>query len=152
MVLFQPNKPWQINSKKYLHADEEPFFVPGNNLTGLVINDCPVALAICYEISIPEHSDAAFKNGAKLYIASVAKTAKGVERSVVQLSDIANKYGMTVLMSNCVGMSEDGECAGRSSAWNNKGVLLGQLNDTGEGLLIIDIDTQTSTEYYTAAS
>lgn len=152
MVLFQPNTPRQINSKKYLHADEEPFFVPGNNLTGLVINNTPAALAICYEISIPEHSESACKNGAQLYIASVAKTAKGVERSVVQLSDIAGKYGMTVLMSNCVGMSEDGECGGRSSAWNNKGVLLGQLNDTGEGLLIINTDTQTCTEYYTAAS
>ncbi|HEX6428919.1 MAG TPA: carbon-nitrogen hydrolase family protein, partial [Niastella sp.] len=29
MVLFQPNKPRQLNTKKYLHADEEPFFVSG---------------------------------------------------------------------------------------------------------------------------
>jgi predicted amidohydrolase len=142
MVLFQPNKPRQVNSKMYLHADEEPFFVPGNNLTALVINDNPVALAICYEISIPEHSESAYKNGAQIYIASVAKTVKGVERSMVQLGDIASKFGMTVLLSNCVGMSEDGECGGRSSAWNNKGILLGQLNDTGEGLLIIDTGTQ----------
>jgi len=142
MVLFQPNKPRQANSKKYLHADEAPFFVPGNNLSGLVINDNPVALAICYEISISEHSENAFKNGAKIYIASVAKTAKGVEKAGVQLSDIAAKYGMMVLMSNCVGMSEDGECFGGSAAWNNKGILLGQLNATGEGLLIIDTGTQ----------
>ena len=152
MVLFQPNKPRQVNSKMYLHADEEPFFVPGNNLTGLVINDNPVALAICYEISIPEHSESACKNGAQLYIASVAKTVKGVERSLVQLRDIASKFGMTVLMSNCVGMSEDGECGGRSSAWNNKGILLGQLNDTGEGLLIVDTSTQACSEKYNTAS
>jgi predicted amidohydrolase len=152
MVLIQPNKPRQINSKKYLHADEEPFFDPGNNLPGIIINNILLALAICYEISIPEHSETAFKNGAQIYIASVAKTAKGVERSVVQLSDIASKYGMTVLMSNSVGMSEDGECGGRSSAWNNKGVLLGQLNDSGEGLLIFDTGKQVCTENYITSS
>jgi predicted amidohydrolase len=142
MVLFQPNKPRQVNSKKYLHADEEPFFVSGNNIPGLVINDTPVSLAICYEISIPEHAENASKSGAQVYIASVAKTVKGVEKARTGLSDIANKYGMTVLLSNCVGMCEDGECGGRSAAWNNKGSLLGELNDTEEGILILDTAKQ----------
>lgn len=141
MVLFQPNKPRQVNSKKYLHADEEPFFISGHNLSGLIINNTPVALAICYEIAVPEHAENAAKNGAQVYIASVAKTAKGVEKSFAGLSEIAGRYGMTVLMSNSVGMCEDGECGGRSAAWNNKGALLGELNDTGEGILILDTNT-----------
>jgi predicted amidohydrolase len=146
MVLFQPNKPRQVNSKKYLHADEEPFFVSGNNISGLIINDTPVALAICYEISVPEHAENASKSGAQVYIASVAKTVKGVEKAWTGLSEIANKYGMTVLMSNSVGMCEDGECGGRSAAWNNKGSLLGELNDTEEGILILDTNKQTVTK------
>jgi predicted amidohydrolase len=143
MVLFQPNKTPLANSKKYLHADEEPFFSCGHNLSGLIINDIPVALAICYEISVPEHAEHAAQDGAHVYIASVAKTATGVEKSFTRLSEIAGKYGMTVLMSNSVGMCEDGECAGRSAIWNNKGVLLGELKDTGEGILILDTSTQT---------
>jgi predicted amidohydrolase len=50
---------------------------------------------------------------------------------------------MTVLMSNSVGMCEDGECGGCSAAWNSKGALLGKLNDTNEGILILDTETVT---------
>lgn len=138
MVLFQPNKLRQANSKMYLHADEEPFFVSGENLPGLIVNNTPIALAICYEISIPEHSANAHKTGAALYVASVAKTVKGVEKAWAGLSEVANKYGMTVLMSNSVGMCEDGLCGGRSAAWNRKGELLGHLNDSDEGILLLD--------------
>jgi predicted amidohydrolase len=147
MVLFQPDTLRQTNSKKYLHADEEPFFVPGENLSGLVINDTPITMAICYEISIAAHSKEAFNSGARVYIASVAKTAKGVEKAMEQLREIATNYGMTVLMSNCVGLCEDGICAGQSAAWNNKGTLLGQLNNTNEGLLILDTITETVTSF-----
>jgi len=146
MVLFQPNKPRQANSKKYLHADEEPFFISGENLPGLIINNTPVALAICYEISVPEHAANAAESGAQVYVASVAKTVKGVEKALTGLSEIAGKYGMTVLMSNSVGMCEDGECGGWSAAWNSKGALLGKLNDTNEGILILDTDTETVRE------
>jgi predicted amidohydrolase len=138
MVLFEPNKPRQANSKMYLHADEEPFFVSGENLPGLLINDTPIALAICYEIAIPQHAESAHKSGAQLYIASVAKTVKGVEKAWAGLSEIAQKYKMTVLLSNSVGMCEDGLCGGKSAAWNKKGELLGQLNDTDEGILLLD--------------
>ena len=139
MVLFEPNKPRQANSKMYLHEDEEPFFVIGENLPRLFINNTPIALAICYEISIPQHAENAHKTGAQLYVASVAKTVKGVEKAWAGLSEIAGKYGMTVLMSNSVGMCEDGLCGGRSAAWNSRGELLGHLNDTDEGILVLDI-------------
>jgi predicted amidohydrolase len=138
MALFQPNKPRLANSKMYLHADEEPFFVSGENIPGLIINNTPVALAICYEIAIPQHSENAYKSGARLYVASVAKTVKGVEKAFAGLSEVARKFGMTVLMSNSVGMCEDGLCGGNSAAWNNKGELLGHLNDTDEGILVLD--------------
>ncbi|WP_315787323.1 hypothetical protein [Fischerella sp. JS2] len=45
-------------------------------------------------------------------------------------------------MSNCVGQSDGYECAGKTSIWNNKGLLVGQLNDKDEGILMIDTDTQ----------
>jgi len=57
-------------------------------------------------------------------------------------AEIACKYSMTVLMSNCVGQSDGRECAGKTSVWNNKGALVGQLNDTNEGIVIADTETQ----------
>ena len=142
MVLFQPHKARQTYSKRYLHSDEEPFFVSGQSSIGLIGNKANIALAICYELSAPEHAENAFQSGAGIYIASVAKSADGVEKAVRRLSELANKYSMTVLMSNCVGHCDNFESAGKSSVWNDKGLLLGQLNDANEGIIIIDTDTQ----------
>ena len=142
MILFQPHKARQIYSKKYLHADEEGFFISGQNSTGLINNKTSIALAICYELSVPEHSENAFKSGAEIYIASVAKSESGVEKANEILSGIATKYSMAVLMSNCVGPCDNFEAVGKTSIWNNKGLLVAQLNDNSEGILIIDTDTQ----------
>jgi predicted amidohydrolase len=103
-------------------------------------------LAVCYELSIPEHAENAYKSDAKIYIASVAKTAEGVEKASNNLSAIAGKYSMTVLMCNCVGNCDNFYSAGTSSIWNDKGMLVGQLNDSNEGILMIDTDTQEITE------
>jgi len=142
MVFFQPNQARQTYSKKYLHPDEEPFFISGQGLSGLKINQTPVALAICYELSVPEHAANAFKDGAAIYIASVAKSAAGMEKAFTSLSGIAKQYSATVLMSNCVGHCDDFDCGGKTSIWNDQGLLAGQLSDTDEGILIIDTDTQ----------
>jgi predicted amidohydrolase len=146
MILFQPHKARQTYSKKYLHADEEEFFISGQGSVGLPGNNTNIALAICYELSVPEHSENAFKSGAEIYIASVVKSVKAADKAIKTLSDIGNKYSMTVLMSNCIGQSGGYECAGKTSIWNNKGLLAGQLNNTNEGILMIDTDTQEITE------
>jgi len=53
---------------------------------------------------------------------------------------------MTVLMPNCAGNSGGYECGGKSSVWNSRGLLAGQLNNTNEGIIIIDTGTQEITE------
>lgn len=141
MILFQPHQTRQTYSKKYLHFDEEEFFVSGQSYTDLIGNN-NIALAICYELSVPEHSENAFKSGAEFYIASVVKSVNQVDKAIEILSGIATKYSMTVLMSNCVGQSGGMECGGRTSIWSNKGLLVGQLDDTNEGIIIINTDTQ----------
>ena len=142
MLLFQPYKARQTYSKKYLHSDEEEFFISDQNYTSLIDNKTKIALAICYELSVLEHSENAFKSGAEFYIASVAKSVNQVDKAIESLSGIATKYSMTVLMSNCVGQSGGMECGGKTSILNNKGLLVGQLDDTNEGVVIIDTDTQ----------
>ncbi|MEO6549219.1 MAG: carbon-nitrogen hydrolase family protein [Ferruginibacter sp.] len=139
MVIFQPNQSRKVYAKKYLHSDEDPFFVSGENYT--LSGQDKIALAICYELSVPEHSANAFENGAKIYIASVAKPAAGVEKASETLAGIARKYTMTVLMSNCLGDCYDCECSGQSAIWDSKGLLCAQLNNADEGLLILDTGT-----------
>ena len=146
MVIFQPHKARTTYSKKYIHPDEEPFFISGQNFGSLAGTNPIVSFAICYELSIAAHSENAHNCGAEIYIASVAKTAEGVEKAHKSLSEIAGKYSMTVLMSNCVGHCDNFESAGNTAIWNNKGKLAAQLNNSDEGLFIIDTATQDITE------
>ena len=142
MALFQPHQARQTYSKKYLHPDEEAFFVSGQNFTVLRVDQTNIALAICYEISVPNHAEQAFKDGAEIYIASVVKFVNGSDKALKRLAGIAQKYSTTVFMANCVGQCDGDECAGKTSIWNNKGSLVGQLDDTNEGILIFDPHTQ----------
>jgi predicted amidohydrolase len=148
MVLFQPRQDRHIYSKKYLHADEEPYFVSGQSSVDLLGAQNEVALAICYELSVPQHAADASGKGAGIYVASVAKSVAGMSKATERLSEIARTYSMVVLMANCIGLSDGMECGGKSSVWNTRGELLGQLNDAEEGILIFDTDTQEVHETY----
>jgi predicted amidohydrolase len=142
MVIFQPGEARQVYAKRYLDSDEEPFFVGGRSSVGLLCGGAKIALAICYELSVPEHAEDAFRSGARIYFASAAKSAAQVERASRRLSEIAREYSMTALMSNCVGRCDNFESAGGSAAWDDKGLLLGRLNDADEGIIVVDTDTQ----------
>lgn len=142
MIIFQPHKSRQTYSKQYLHEDEFPFFVQAKPQSIFKVKNQKIALAICYELSVEEHERNVFNDDVELYIASVAKTSAGVEKAVERLSEIALKYSVPVLMSNCIGYCDNFKSAGHSSVWNNKGELLTQLNGTDEGLIMLDTATQ----------
>lgn len=143
MVLLRPNKPRQTYSKKYLHMDEEPFFNSGKNFPVLKLDTTNIALAICYELSVPAHVETAVANRADIYIASVAKSESGVEKAAKSLSEIAKRYSIPVMLSNCVGQSDDFVSAGKTSVWNHTGLLVGQLDAINTGMIIYDSVTQT---------
>ena len=147
MILLEPHRARRIYSKKYLHRDEEEFFVSAENFSVFRIRDADIAPAICYEISVPEHARRAVANGANIYIASVNKSVAAINSALDRLAEIARTCSMTVLMSNCVGFCDGSACAGKTSIWNDQGSLIGQLDDSGEGILIIDTATQEVLEH-----
>jgi predicted amidohydrolase len=142
LLLFQPHGARYVYSKSYLHPDEEAFFVPGRRAPHVQVNHTKIALAICYEISVAEHLESALKSGPGIYVASVAKFVHGINKALERLSSIARDGALPVLMSNCVGVADGGQCAGKTSVWNKRGVLIGQLNESDEGMLIFDTNTQ----------
>lgn len=143
MIIIQPNSKRITYSKQYLYPTEVNLFSNGKEKVILNYDDKnKIAPAICYELSVKEHTEYAFHSGANIYIASVLNSVNGVDNDIQKLSDIAKKYRMTVLMANYAGKSGGYECAGKSSIWNNQGVLVGQLNDKDEGILMIDNSTQ----------
>ena len=143
MILFRPNAPRHLYNKKYIHPDEERFFVSGQNENGIVGEGNNIALSICYELSVPAHAENAHKNGAEFYISSSVKSKNAMQRTMTRLSEIAKNYSMIVLFANCVGESGGYDCGGKSSIFTEDGELLTKLNDVDEGFLIINIDNNT---------
>jgi predicted amidohydrolase len=143
MVIFKPHQSRQVYSKKYIYASELPFFVEGQNDTTF-IEGTKTALAICYELSVPQHAEDAAKNGAEYYIASVVEDT--VDKAIGKLSATAAKYNMMVLMANAVGQTGAYLCDGKSSVFDRDGQLLGQLDTINEGILILNTKTKGITK------
>lgn len=142
MVIFSPKAPRQTYGKKYIHPDEEAYFVPGKTITPLHVSDKRVAPAICYELSCAAHVDHAIKNGADTYVASVAKTTEGNERAYKDLSAISKENGIPTLLVNCVGEASGSMKVGGSAVWDASGELIDSMSDQDEGLLLYDMEKE----------
>ena len=146
-VLFRPGSPRAVSGKRFIHSDEEPFFVASRSDLGLVGNPATVGLAICYELSVPEHARTAAERHAEVYAVSAAKTVSQVPAAAERLSQIAREHSMFALIANGVGSFQGGEAfGGRSSVWARDGELLGQLESEGEGMLVLDTGSASVTK------
>jgi len=142
MLIFKPNKNVQTYSKQILHDDEKPYFKKGNGQFVLNLNGNKIAPAICYESLQIEHLENSIHKGAELYVASVAKPQKGINKAKVYFSKVAKEKSIPILMANCVGFCDNFESVGQSSIWNKHGKILGQLSESEEGILIYDTDKE----------
>ena len=145
MVIFSPKAPRQTYGKKYIHPDEEAYFVPGITITPLSVSGKRIAPAICYELSCAAHVDNAIKEGADVYVASVAKTTEGNERAYKDLSAISKENGIPALLVNCVGEASGSIKVGGSAVWDSSGKLIDSMSDENEGLLVFDMEKEETT-------
>ena len=142
MIIFQPNRPRQTYSKQQLHADELPYFINGQKQIILTVGNKKIAPAICFESLQSDHSANANKLGAEIYLASVAKSQNGMDKAMIHYPEVAKKFEMPILMSNCIGPCDNFESVGNSSVWTKQGKLAGQLDNKLEGILIFDTETE----------
>lgn len=146
MILLLPHRPPLTYSKQYLHEDEVPYFVHGKGNIVLSVSKERLSPAICYESLLPAHATRAAGFGSNVYVASVAKPQKGIEKAYQHFPDIAKRHGMHVVMSNCIGPSDDFISAGQSAVWSSEGKLISSLDETTEGLIIYDTITGEAIE------
>jgi predicted amidohydrolase len=146
MLLFQPKKTCEVYAKQQLHTDELPYFTNGTAQTILKIDNQIIAPAICYESLQEDHCLNAYNLGATIYMASVAKSKNGLDKADIHYPKIAKKYGLIVLMANCVGFCDDFQSVGNRTIWDKKGVVKGRLNSKNQGLLIYDTETASVIE------
>jgi predicted amidohydrolase len=142
IIIFEPHKPRQTYSKQQLHSDELPYFENGVKQLIISTNDKNIAPAICYESLQSSHAENAFKLGANVYLASVAKPLNGVEKAFNHYPKLAKQYAMPVLMANCIGFCDNFLSVGKSAVWTKEGKLVGQLDDKMEGILFFDTETE----------
>lgn len=142
MIIFEPNKQIQTYSKQQLHSDELPYFENGVGQVLINVNNTSIAPAICYESLQEEHAKIAYKLGANVYLASVAKSENGCVKAFDYFPKLAKQYSIPVLMSNCVGFCDDFLTVGKSAVWTKDGNLVGQLDSENEGILIFDTENE----------
>lgn len=142
MIIFEPNKPRQTYSKQQLHSDEFPYFVNGTAQVLIKTRDKNIAPAICYESLQASHIENAYKLGANVYLTSVAKSEKGIEKANEYFPKIAKEYEIPVLMANCIGICDNFLSFGNSAVWTKEGKLAGQLDNKTEGILLFDTETE----------
>lgn len=147
MLIFQPQAIRAVYSKQMLHSDEVPYFVAGSSQTFLNIKEKKIAVGICYETLQREHFLNAHQNGADIYIASVAKSAGGIENALLYFSKIAYEFNTPILMSNCVGYCDSFLSVGQSAVWDSNGQLMEQLDHESEGMLIYDTVSKKTDVY-----
>ena len=148
MIIIQPYIPRQTYSKQQIHSDECPYFINGEGQIIITVDQIKIAPGICYESLQPEHADNAYKLGAEIYIASVAKTQNGINKALIHYPLIAKKHSIPVLMTNCLGVCDNSLCVGNSSVWAASGELTARLNSESEGLIIFDTLTEKASAHY----
>lgn len=140
MIMFHPHQPRWVYTKKYLHADEEPFFVSGHNERETFYEYPRMAPAICYELSVPAHRQRAVQLGADVYLVSVAKTRPGMATATEMLTSFAREYRIWVLVANAVGEADGMICGGGSCIISRDGNINQQLGTTNEDILTADVE------------
>ncbi|SFC97754.1 carbon-nitrogen hydrolase family protein [Flavobacterium phragmitis] len=137
--IIAPNDSVSIYTKQFLHEGEDEFFQSSfDNNPMITIEDQNISFAICADIDNPKHPENASNNKTDIYIASIFFSPNGIPNAYKALKNYAEKHKMNVLMSNFSGESWGSPSAGQSAFWNNKGELVGQINDYDAGLLLVE--------------
>jgi len=138
MLIFQPNTAKKVYSKNILHEDELPFFTNADCHPIIECNNKKIGLGICYETLQKSHIHKVANLNAEIFIASVSKPERGINKGFIHFPTIAKEFKLPILMINSIGKSDDFIANGQSAIWNKKGKQLAQLNANNEGLLVFN--------------
>ena len=137
--VISPNQPIAIYTKQFLHPGEEVYFNSSFEYDpGLQLNGEQFSLAICADIDHPEHPEKAASSGSSFYLPGIFFSENGIAEAHRMLSRYARENSMNVLMANFCGECWGIMSGGESAFWNSKGQMVGSLNRTDEGLLIVE--------------
>jgi len=126
--------------KSFLHDDEVPYFSAEQAPATLLEMGKRVAIAICYEISVDDHYASAAHQGMEVLLATVAKTAGGMDQARQRLSAKARQLNIPILVANSVGTCEGKVAGGNSMVIRADGTVACALNSDEEAMLLYDLN------------
>ena len=138
-IVFWPGAPKTVIHKSYLHADEVPYFAAKQAPATVLEVGKRVAIAICYEISVDDHYASAAHQGMEVLLATVAKTAGGMDQARQRLSAKARQFNIPILVANSVGTCEGKVAGGNSMVIRADGTVACALNSDEEAMLLYDV-------------
>jgi predicted amidohydrolase len=142
-LCFSPHRSPVTYSKRFLHEGEEIAFVPGLGGEPLMVGSESIGIAICAEITHPEHAQEAARRGASIYAASCFITPDGYARDAALLAEYAVRHRMAVLMANYGAATSAWKSAGRSAIWSAGGKLLARAATEGEEIVVAELGAAT---------
>jgi predicted amidohydrolase len=138
-LCFVPHRGVVTYSKRFLHEGEEVAFVAGVGGEPLMLGDETVCVAICAEITHPEHAEEASSRAAGIYAASCFLTPGGYLYDTGLLAGYARRHRMVVLMANYGAPTSQWQAAGGSAIWSSDGTLLAKGPSAGEAVVVAHI-------------
>ena len=137
-LIFRPDHTTDIYTKQYLHTGEELYFDSSLAYGPLIsLNDECIAPAICYDIEVPQHVQAAKNSGCTIYLSSIYYTPNGMEQAHRLLGQYARQHHINVLMTNYTGQPWETPAGGKSAFWDKTGSLVTALDGQSPELLIV---------------
>ena len=129
-----------VYDKQHLwHDDEATLFRPGDRATTVTVDGWSFGLAICYDMSFPEHARAAALNGAHAYLCPSAFAAGREHRAAIYLAARALENTIFAVFSNPFGGPADRPCAGATAIYGPDGATIATTTPA-EATLLIDLD------------
>ncbi len=144
---FVPRAEVMTYLKEYPHHSEEVAFVRGAGGDLLDVSEQNVALAICADLTHPEHAHAAVQRGATIYAASCFLTESGYTKDADLLKRYATDYGIVVIMANYGAPMGQWSAAGKSTIWSSDGSLIACAPHTGPALVVAEQSSDGWTGY-----
>ena len=134
--VFNPDSTISLYLKHYLHSGEDKVYQPGHLNPIITVGSEKASIAICSDLTNPDHPADAAKNDSTLYLAGAFISPEGYLNDSNLLIKYARKYGMGVALSNFGGESGGMLSAGKSAIWSDSGEKVAGLDGLGEGLVI----------------
>ena len=134
--VFYPEGSLSIYLKHHLHTSEAKVFQPGHLNPMIYSGEEKASIAICADLTNPDHAANAARNESTLYLAGAFITPDGYSKDSDLLKKYARKYNMGVVLANFGGESGGIMSAGKSAIWSDAGEKVAGLDGLGQGLVI----------------